>query len=102
MPADCRWIKKNVRAAQARQPRSLRMPLVPAHQHADAGESRIEIRKSQVSWRKIKFFVIERIVRNVHLAIFAGERSVGVNRSGCIMINSGSTPLENRSDDNEN
>ena len=34
---------------------------------------RIEVGKSQVARREIEFFVIQRIVRNVHLAVFAQE-----------------------------
>src|SRR5580700_1400128 len=42
MPANRRGIKNNVGAAEARQARAFRIPLVPAHQHADAAEFRIE------------------------------------------------------------
>src|SRR5258708_20969840 len=49
MPANRGGIKKNVRAAQARQARSLGVPLVPAHLHAAARVPRIEIRKPAVA-----------------------------------------------------
>src|SRR5260370_36002760 len=66
MPANRGGIKKNVRAAQAREARPLRVPLVPAYLHADARESRIEIGKSQVARREIEFFIVNRIFRVIH------------------------------------
>src|ERR1700726_1734888 len=101
MPANRRGIEKNIRPAQARKARPFRIPLVPAHQHADAREMSIEIRKSQVAGREIEFFVVKWIVRNMHLAIFAERRPVGVNRNSRIVINSRRPPLEKRSDDND-
>jgi hypothetical protein len=41
MPADCRRIKKNLRAAQRGEPRRLWIPLIPAHADADLPVLRI-------------------------------------------------------------
>ena len=101
MPADRRGIENNVGAAEARQARAFRIPLVPAHQHADAAEFRVEIRKAEVARSEIKFLVIERIVRNVHLAVFSEERSVGVQNHGRIVVDAGGAALEERSDDHD-
>src|SRR4029077_12658279 len=78
MPADRRRIENYIGAAEACKARTFGIPLVPAYQHADAAEFRVEIGKAQVPRSEIKFFVIERIVRNVHLAIFSEERSVSI------------------------
>ena len=42
MPADGRWIEKDVRAAQSREPCAFGIPLIPANQGADATDVCIE------------------------------------------------------------
>ena len=74
MPADARGIKNHLRAAQRHRARAFRIPLVPANLHADASVLRVERRKSQVAGREIEFLVVKRIVRNMHLAVFAEKR----------------------------
>src|SRR5260370_33751120 len=82
MPADAGGIKNYVRAAERGDPRSLRIPLVPADLHADARVLRVEIRKAEIAGSEIKLFIVERIVGDMHLAVFPEERSVGIkNRS---------------------
>src|SRR5690242_16885914 len=58
MPADAGGIKNNLRALQSRHPRAFRVPLIPADLHADAAVARVEIRKAQISRRKVKLFVV--------------------------------------------
>src|SRR5215469_17787621 len=93
MPADARWIKNDLRAAKSSEPRACWVPLVPADLHADARVLRIEIRKAQIAGSEIKFFVIERVVRNMHLAVFSKKRSVGIQNCAGVVINAGSAAL---------
>ena len=101
MPADGRGIEQNVRAAQAGEARAFRIPLVPADQHADAAVARVEIGKAQIAGREIKLFVVERIVGDVHLAIDAQQRAVGVEDRGGVVVQAGGAALEERSDDHD-
>ncbi len=48
---------------------------------------------------KVKFLVEERVVRNVHLAIFAKITSVRVDDRRGIVVDSGRAPLEERGHD---
>ena len=84
---------------QAGEPRAFGIPLVPADQHADAAVARVEIRKAQIARREIEFLVVERIVGNVHLAVHAQQRAVGVEHRGRVVIEAGGAPLEERGDD---
>src|SRR5258708_26598163 len=96
MPADAGGIKNDLRAVEGGNPRSLGIPLVPTNLHADASIARIEIRKAQVAGREIKFFVIERIIGNMHLAVFAEESSAGVEHRAGIVITARDAPLDKR------
>src|SRR5260370_41318589 len=78
MPADTGGIKKNLCATERGDPRSFRIPLVPANLHADASVLGIEIRETEVAGREVEFFVVQRIVRDVHLPVFSEKTSVGV------------------------
>ena len=99
MPADRRGIKENVRAAEAGQARALRIPLVPANQHADAAKARVEIGEAEIARREIKLLVIERVVRDVHLAVDAEQRAIGIDDRGGVVIDAGGAALEERADD---
>ncbi len=94
MPADCRWIKNNFRTAQRRQSRRFRIPLVPANADANFSPLGCPCLKSEIARREIKFLVIKRIVRNVHLPIFAEQLAVRVDNCGGIVIQAGAAFLE--------
>ena len=94
MPADGCRIKNNFRAAQRGQPRRLGIPLVPANAHADLSLGRFPCLKSQIARRKIKFLMIQRIVRDMHFAIFAEQLSVRVDDDRGVVINAGAAFLE--------
>src|SRR5262245_13023757 len=70
VPADCRWIKNNLCATQRGQSRCLRIPLVPANTDADLAARSVPRLESEIPRREVKLFVIQRIIRNVHFAIF--------------------------------
>ena len=89
MPADGGRVKKDLRALHGREPRGFGIPLVPADQHADFSVARLPGIETEVAGREIKFFVEQRIVRDVHLAIDAEQRTVRVNDGGGVVINAG-------------
>ena len=57
VPADRRRVDQHFRAVQRRQPRPFGIPLVPAHQHADAAEARVEGAEAGVAGREIILLV---------------------------------------------
>src|SRR4029077_8404056 len=79
MPADCRWIKNNLCAAQCGQSCSFRIPLVPANTDADLATRGVPRSKSEIARREVKLFVIQRIIGNVHFAIFTEQFSIRVD-----------------------
>ena len=90
MPADRRRIEENVGAEERRDARGLRIPLIPADQHADVGVARVPDAKAArllgdlagvdaivvrgVAGREIVLLVEQRIVGDVHLPIHAEQR----------------------------
>src|SRR5262249_18136382 len=70
MPADCRWIKNNLCSAQGSQSCGFRIPLIPANTDADLARLSIPRSKSEIARREVKLFVIQRIIGNMHFAIF--------------------------------
>src|SRR5260221_10884769 len=94
MPADTCRIKNHLSAAERGNPRSLRIPLVPADLHADARIPRIEIWKTEIAGREIKLFVVQRIVGDVHLSVFPEKTSVGVKHRARVVINARRAPFE--------
>src|SRR5438128_1357033 len=94
MPADGRRIQQDIRAMQGRKSRGFGKPLVPANADADSGVARLPGAEAKVAGREIKFFVEQRVVRDVHLAIAAGQRTVRVNDRGRVMVNAGGALLE--------
>src|SRR5580658_3876187 len=86
MPADGGRVKEDVRARNRREARGLGIPLIPADQHAEASEGRIEIHEAEIAGREIEFFEIERVVRDVHLSIDALELSVGADDGGGVVV----------------
>ena len=62
------------------------IPLVPANADADFPAAGLPGAKTQVAGRKVKFFVIERVVRNVHLAVEAEQAAVGIDDGGGVVI----------------
>ena len=73
MPADARGIKNHLRATERNRARAFRIPLVPAGCTPMRYAAFIKNEEAQVAEREIEFLVVERIVRDVHLAIFAGN-----------------------------
>ena len=76
MPADCRGIEKQWRPSKSGEPRSLRIPLIPADERADFSNSGLESAESEVAGSEIEFFVVKRVVGNMHLAVNAAQRAI--------------------------
>ena len=101
MPADAGGIKNYLRALQSSEARAFRIPLIPANLNADAAVNGVEIWKAEIAGREIEFFVVQRIIGDVHFAIFAEERAVGVDDGAGVVINAGGAAFEKRNDQND-
>src|SRR2546428_7493224 len=66
MPADAGRVEDDLRASERGEARAFGIPLVPADLYTDAGVLGVEIREPEVAGGEIKFFVIQRIVGDVH------------------------------------
>ena len=98
VPADRRGVEEDLGALQGRQPGGLGIPLVPANERADPGVRGLERLEAQVAGREVILLVIERVVGNVHLAVAAAERAVGVEDDRRVVVDPGRAALEDRAD----
>src|SRR4249919_2555459 len=71
MPADRGGIKENIGALQGSQARAFGIPLVPTDESAHAAILGVKGLEAEITGREIELLVIERIVRDMHLAIQA-------------------------------
>src|SRR5207249_5577893 len=98
VPADRRRIEKDLRATQRSQPRTFGKPLVPTHQDADPGVTRLKRLKPQIARGEVELLVIERVIGDMHLTVFTQEGTVGVDHHRGVVEQALSTLLEQRSD----
>jgi hypothetical protein len=101
VPADAGGIKDNLRALQSGDAGTFGIPLVPTDLHANASEFGVEVEKAEIAGREIKFLVVERIVGNVHFAIFAEVGAVGIENGAGIVVNAGGATFENGNDESD-
>ena len=78
VPADCRRIKKDIRALQCGKAGAFGIPLVPADKSSHASVLGVKGLEAEIARSEVKLLVIKRIVRDVHLAIEALGAAIGV------------------------
>ena len=100
-PSDGGGVEQDLGAAQRGEPRRLRIPLVPADQHADPAEPRVPAAETEVAGREVELLVVLRIVGNVHLPVLAEIPAVGVDDGGGVVIQPLGALLEERRDDHD-
>src|SRR6185369_3314906 len=93
-PANSRRIEKKLSAFQCSQPGSFRKPLIPTHKSADTSVGCVVGLEAEVAGSEIEFLVIERIVRDMHLAVLPNDFAGGVDHYRRVVINAGSTFFE--------
>src|SRR5262249_6317147 len=101
VPTDAGGIENDLCTVERGDAGAFRIPLVPANLHADASVARVEVRETEVAGREVKLFVIERIVRNVHLAIFAEEAAVGVKNGDTVVVHAGGATFKEGNDERD-
>ena len=99
MPADGGGIEEHLGALQRGKPRGLGIPLIPADERAHAAKGRIHGLKAQIAGRKVVLLVVERIVRDVHLAVDAGDGPIGIQRDRGVVVEPRRAALKERGDE---
>ena len=97
--ADGSRVDEDIRTLQCHQAGSLGIPLVPANQHAQLAHRSLDRVEAQVARGEVEFFVVGRIIRNMHLAVFSGDGSILLNHHRRVVIEARRTALEERCND---
>ena len=77
-PSDRRGIKNNFCTLDGVHPCRLRIPLVIADQRRDDRFPRVHLHVPEIAGGEVILLEIIRIVRDVHLPVFAGKPPVGI------------------------
>ena len=101
LPADRRRIEEDVRTEQRRRACGLGEPLIPADEHAESSRRRFMHLEAEIPGREVELLVVERIVRDVHLAIAPGELAGFVEDDGGVVVEAGRAALEERDDERD-
>ncbi len=99
MPADGRRVEQDLGAAQGRQAGRLRVPLVPADEHAQRGLLGREGLEAEVAGGEVELLVVARVVGDVHLAVLAHVAAPPVEHGGGVVVEAGGPLLEEAGDD---
>src|SRR5260221_406480 len=86
--------RKHRRVEYSGQARRFRIPLVPANADADLALRCRPRLKPKVDGCEVKLLVIQRIIRDMHLAVFAEQFSIHVNDCRGVVINAGAAFFE--------
>src|SRR5262249_53822621 len=97
MPADGRGIEEDRGSRERRDPRPLRIPLIPADESPDLSLPGLERREAQISRREVELLVVGGVVGDVHLAIEPEDLPVRVDDGCAVVVEAGGPPLEDRS-----
>ena len=98
VPANGGGVKNHVAALHCGQARGFGEPLIPADKHTNTAIAGIEIFEAQIPRCEIKFLVIARVIRNMHFAVDAKQRTVRIQHCGRIMIHPRGAALKQRGD----
>ena len=101
MPSDGRWVKKNACSLQCREARAFGIPLIPADERADFSGEGVEGLEAEIAGSEIKFFVVERIVGNVHLAVDSAQHAVRIEDRSRVVIEAGRALFKERRDQHD-
>ena len=96
--ADGGGVDEQVGSGECHETGCLRIPLVPAHQHAQAAHTGVDGMETEVAGSEIELFVIGGVIRDVHLAVFPCDAAVAVDHHGGVVVEAWSTPLEKGGD----
>ena len=94
----CR-IDEDFCSLEGHQSRCFWIPLVPADEHAELAHGSLNRLETEVARSEVELLIVGWVIRNVHLAVFAGDGSILLNHYCRIVVKSWCTSLEKRGDD---
>ena len=101
MPSYCSGIEKNGCTLHCCQSCSFGIPLVPANQRPDVSRRCRERSESEIPRREVEFFIIRRVVGDMHFPVHACDTSVRVDDNQAVVVHPGRAALEHRGDKND-
>ena len=101
VPADGGGVEKGFGAVQCGDAGGLGVPLVPADEGSDGAVGGFESAEAEVAGGEVKLFVVEGVVGDVHLAVGAEERAVGLEDGGGVVVEAGGAALEEAGDEDD-
>ena len=101
MPADGRRIEKDLSSLHGGEPGGFRIPLVPADERSYFSVASLKCFEAEIARRKIKLFVVKRVVRDMHFAVLACDSSVGIDDYRGIVINPSGSLFKKRRDNDD-
>ena len=101
MPSNRGGIKEHMRPLQGGQAGAFRIPLIPAYECAHTAHLGVKSAKAQVAGREVVLLVVQRIIRNVHLAVEAEQGTIGIKNRGRVVIDARGAPLEQGGDQHD-
>ena len=99
--SDSGRVEKHLCPLHSHQSGCLRIPLIPAHQHSQSPRTRVNRVETEVAGREVELLIVGRIVRNMHLSVFAGDGSVLLYYHGGIVVQPCGAPFEERRDNDD-
>ncbi len=100
IPADGGGVNEEFGPGKRHQPGCFRVPLVPADQYPEPADRCVDRGEIRIARGEVEFLIVRRIIRDVHLAIFAGNGTIPVKDHRGIMVESRRAPLKQGSDYN--
>ena len=81
-------VDQQISTGQSHQARRFRVPLIPAHQHAEGADGGDNRRKTEITRGKVEFFVIARVIGDVHFAVATGDAAILFQYDSGIVVKS--------------
>ena len=97
--AYCRRIDKQLGTLKCHKTCCLGVPLVPAYKDAKTSYAGVNGLETEVARGEVELLVVGRIVGDMHLTILAGNATIALKDDSGIMVQSCSTTLEERGDE---
>ena len=92
--ADSGGVDKHLRSTKGHGTGGLRIPLIPAYKHSKGTHGCFYGLEAKVSGGEVEFLIEEGIVRNMHLAVGAGNASVLLQDYCGVVVDAGGAALE--------
>ena len=97
--ADGGGIDEEFGATKCHEARAFGVPLIPTYLHAETTYAGVDGLEAEIAGGEVEFLVVGGVVGNVHLAIFACNRTVALKDYGGVVVETRCAALEERGDE---